>query len=1027
MKKIYFQKLLTKFLFLFLLLSSITAFSQDGVVTGTVRSENGDTLPGVIVTQKNTQNQTTTDLNGKFQINLNEGNKILIFSSLGMKTVERPALSSTLKVTLENDMRKLDEVIVVGYGTQTKAENLGATASIDADGITQISPINAFDAIQGRLAGVQILSNNGPGEGSEIKIRGTSTILGGADPLYVVDGQQLDNIDNLNPNDIENITVLKDGASAAIFGSKSANGVVMITTKKGTNKKPSINVNYTGTYSYVYNKIPVANSRQRYDFEKLRDSRITIVPDNPDSLSILNAVSTDYQDVLLRPAYRNELNLSFRGGSETSNYYFSTTYMNEEGIVIGSDYNRINTNLNLNFDITDHISAGTRMLNSYEDQNGLNQRSVFQQISFRQPNLLVRDYDGSLFPTYGGRDNPLAFALEQTNRNRNLDGSFFSYVEVDIIPSLSFKATLGVNYGFGKRNEFTPSTLTNRPASGFERSNVGYDVQQENYLNYKKDFGKHHLSGLLGISFQKWRNEGSELRAVSFANDLIPYFNNVDELNLGRTTSGANGYALASQFGRVSYDYDKKYLFSATLRRDGSSRFGTDTRFGTFPAVSLGWIVSKEGFMKDISKSVLTTLKLRAGYSTNGNERIGNYGSKFLYSPGQRYDGINGVGATQFGNNLLQWESTENINLGADFEFFRGKINASIDYYRKTTKDLLYDIPVPEEFGVSSDYLGNVGSIQNKGIEFDISAFPIRKNGFRWNTSFNIAFNRNKVLELQNPLGFYAGRGDAYQIVPGQPLGNMFGFKNLGVYAYDESNAYAPDGQRLTPIFNGDDFANYTLNGQPYTGAVKQIEYNGQPLAGGDIIYQDLNSDFTIDSQNDRTVIGNGLAKASGGFFNEFKYQNYSLSFLFDFNLGNDIYQFYEQYRNAGNNAVFTPSPLYIDGSWRKQGDVTPYRRLDSNRPQNRLGTESAFVGDGSYIKFRNIRVDYSLPNEFYKSVKWVNRVSLSLSANNLLTFTSYKGYNPEVGGRGNNLTQGYDELRFPNQTTFIFGLKVQL
>jgi TonB-linked SusC/RagA family outer membrane protein len=1023
MRKIYFQKLLTRFLFLVLLLCSITAFSQNGVITGTVKNDSGETIPGVIVTQKNTKNQTITNLNGKFKITLKEGDKILVFSSLGLKTVEMPGVSSTLNVTLEDDLRKLDEVIVVGYGTQSKGDNLGAVSSINAKGIQQIAPINAFDAIQGRLAGVQILSNGGPGAGSEIKIRGTSTILGGADPLYVVDGQQMDDIDNLNPNDIESITVLKDGASAAIYGSKSANGVVMITTKKGANEKPKIDVSYTGTYSYVYNKIPVANSRQRYDFEKLRNG-VSIVPDDKDSLSLIKSVSTDLQDEILRPAYRNQLSLSFRGGNKTSDYFFSTSYLSDKGIVIGSDYNRFNTNLNLNFKINDFISAGTRILNSYEDGNGLSEYSVFSQLSFRQPNLLVRDYDGSLFPLYGGRQNPLGYALEQTNRSRSLRGNFFNYAEVEIIPSLTFKATLGINYNYRKQNNFTPSTLKSSPADGFERQSIGYDVQQEDYLNYKKAFGKHHLSGLLGVSFQRWRSEGSELRAIAFANDLIPYFNNVKEFDTGRSTSGASGHALASQFGRISYDFDKKYLLSATLRRDGSSRFGADKRYGIFPAVSVGWIVTKEKFMANISKNALTTLKLRAGYSINGNERIDDYGSLYLYSPGQFYDGTNGIAATQFASDFLQWESTNNLNVGADLEFFRGKINASVDFYNKTTKDLLYNVPVPLEFGVSNNYLANVGSIENQGIEFDISAFPIRKKGFSWNTSFNIAFNRNKVLSLQNPLGF---EKDVFKIEPGQPLGNMYGYKNLGVYAYDESNAYAENGNRLTPVFNGGVFSSYTLNGQPYTGTVKKMDVQGKIPGGGDIIWEDQNGDFNIDSQHDRTIIGNGLAKSTGGFFNEFKYKNYSLSFLFDFNLGNDIYKYYEDYRNTGSNSVFTPSPYFIDGAWRNPGDVTEYPSLQSNRSQNRIGNDSHFVSKGSYIKWRNVRVNYILPKELYKNLTWVNNVSLNISANNLITFTNYDGYNPEVGGRGNNLEPGYDKLRYPNKTTFILGLRVQL
>jgi hypothetical protein len=344
----------------------------------------------------------------------------------------------------------------------------------------------------------------------------------------------------------------------------------------------------------------------------------------------------------------------------------------------------------------------------------------------------------------------------------------------------------------------------------------------------------------------------------------------------------------------------------------------------------------------------------------------------------------------------------------------------------------LYDVPVPEEYGVRSTYLANIGSIQNKGLEFDISAVPVKIKGFSWRTSFNIGFNRNKVLSLANPLGFEQTAGNRgqnfnYLVKPGQPLGNMFAFKNLGVYAYNESNAYNDAGQRLTPVFNGGVFSSYTLNGQPYTGTVKKMKVGAVTPGGGDIIWEDQNGDFVIDSENDRTIIGNGLAKATGGFFNEFKYKNYSLSFLFDFNFGNQIYREYDDYRNSGTNSVFTPGPEYIDGSWRKQGDVTVYPSLQSNRGQNRIGADSQFLSDADFIKLRNVRMNYALPQGFYKNVKWLSNVSLNVSANNLLTFTNYQGYNPELGSRGNNLTPGYDEIRYPNKTTIIFGLRASL
>ncbi len=1022
MKKIYFQKLLTKFLFLVLLLSSITAFSQDGVVTGTVTATDGEPLPGVIVTQKDSKNQTSTNLSGKFKITLKDGSKVLKFSFLGMKTQEVSALGSVVNVTLEDDLTELNEIVVVGYGTQLKKDVLGAVASIKAKDIEVISPVGVLDAMQGRLAGVQILTDNGPGVGAEIKIRGTSTLNAGAEPLYVVDGQQLESIDGINPNDIESIEVLKDGASAAIYGSRSANGVVIITTKQGKNELPKVQVDYVGSYSSLITQIPVANSRQRYDFEQLRSGRSTVNVSS-DSLSILNAVSVDVQDAISRPAYRNQVSLSFRGGSKNSNYYVSTSYLNDEAIVVGGGYDRVNSNINLNFNINKNISAGTRILSSYQLTKGLNEYAL-AQASFRQTNLPVRDYDGGLFPQYGGRQNPLAIALEQTNLDRKLSGTFFNYVELKIIPSLTFKATVSVDYDARKRNTFDPVILQNNentPAKGNQRTGSNFDIQQENYFNYSKSFGKHNLTGLLGASGQVQRAENTSLFADAFVNDLIQTFNNVDLLNTDRTNTGESSSALSSVFSRVTYDYNKKYLFAATFRRDGSSRFGSNKRWGNFPSVSAGWRVTDENFMKTI-KPVLSEFKLRASYAITGNQRIGLYEARNLLQPGYFYNDVNGIAPNQIANPDLSWEETSGVNFGADLEFLKGRITTSVEWYGKYTDKLLYNVDIPEELGYSS-IRQNVGSIRNTGLEFTVGATAIKSKSFSWFTSFNVAFNRNKITALANPAGFQDG---AYKIDVGQPLGNFYGYRNLGIFPYNESNAFSDDHQRLTPVFENGNFQNYTLDGQPYTGNVNKLKVGNRTPGGGDIIWGDINKDFRI-NLDDRSIIGNGLAKAVGGFYNDFKYKYLSLAVSLDYNLGGEIYRQYDDYRNTQKASVFTPEPDAIDKAWRQQGDITTFPSLQSNRTQNRLDITDDYLSDGSYIKLRSVRVSYQLQRSVSKDITWLNNVSMYVSLNNFVTWTNYDGYNPELGNRGNNTQPGYDRLRYPNKRSVIYGLRVQL
>jgi TonB-linked SusC/RagA family outer membrane protein len=1022
MRKFYFQKLLTKFLFLFLLLSSTTAFTQNGVITGTVTSSDGEPIPGVIVSQIDKKNQTTTNLDGKFKITLKEGVKVLRFSFMGMKTVEILAVSSTLNVKLEDDLMSLNEVVVVGYGTQLKKDVLGAVSSIKAKDIEVISPVGVLDAMQGRLAGVQILTNNGPGVGAEIKIRGISTLNAGADPLFVVDGQQLESIDGLNPNDIESIEVLKDGASAAIYGSRSANGVVIITTKKGKNQLPQVQVDYVGSYSTLITEIPVANSRQRYDFEQLRSGR-SAVPTSSDSLSLINAVSINAQDEILQPAIRNQVSVSFRGGSKNSDYYVSTSYLNDQAIVVGGGYDRINSNINLNFNINKNISAGTRILSSYQLTKGLNEYAL-AQASFRQTNLPVRDYDGNLFPQYGGRQNPLAIALTQTNLDRRIGVTFFNYAELKIIPSLTFKATVSIDYDARKRNTFDPVILqanANSPARGNQRTGSNFDIQQENYFNYKKSFGKNNVTGLLGVSGQVQKSENASLFADAFANDLIQTFNNVDLLNTDRTNTDENSSALSSIFSRVTYDYNKKYLFSATFRRDGSSRFGSNKRWGNFPSISTGWRVSDENFMKKI-KPVLSELKLRASYAITGNQRIGLYEARNLLEPGYFYNDVNGIAPNQIANPNLSWEETKSTNLGVDLEFLKGRLTSSVEWYDKSTDKLLYNVNIPEELGYSR-VRQNIGSMRNRGLEITVGATAIKTKSFQWFTSFNIAFNNNKITSLANPEGFIDG---AYKIDVGQPLGNFYGYKNLGVFAYNESNAFTDDHQRLTPVFQNGNFQNYTLNGQPYTGNVNKLKVNNVTSGGGDVIWGDINQDFKIDI-NDRSIIGNGLAKAVGGFYNDFKYKSLSLAVTFDYNLGNDIYRQYDDYRNTGTNSVFTPEPAAIDQSWRKPGDITTFPSLQSNRRQNRLDITDDYLSSGSYIKLRTVRLSYALPKSISKEIVWLNNVSMYVSMNNFVTWTNYDGYNPELGSRGSNTQPGYDRLRYPNKRSVIYGLRVQL
>ncbi|WP_158409001.1 SusC/RagA family TonB-linked outer membrane protein [Formosa agariphila] len=1013
---------------LMLLFSSFTVnnLNAQSEVTGTIMGEDGIPIPGVNVIQKGTKNGTVTDFDGRYSVTLVPGQLVLVYSYIGYETQEVPIKSrKVIDLTLKAELQSLDEVVVIGYGEQKRADVIGAVGSVDSEELSSVSPVDALQGIQGRVAGVQVTTNGGPGGDSEIIIRGISTFGAGSSPLYVVDGQQVNDITNINPADIESMDILKDGASAAIYGSKSANGVVLITTKQGKPGFPKMTVDYISSVSFLNNLVPVSNTRQWNKFESLRTGSTDASGQVEDSLGIRSQLVVDVQDAIKQLGVKNQVNLAFSGGGEKSKFYWNTGYLDETGIVKGSGYNRITSNLKIDFDLNKFITAGTRMTGTYQMQDGINEGSVFRNLSYRQPNVLLVDFDGSYIRERYARNNPLARAELQVNDNRQFSSTIFNYISVKLAPGLTFKTTLGFNYRNQKLNQFNPQetvNIDNGKINGRERVNTFYDFQNENFFNYNKTFNdKHTVTGLAGFSIQRWWYEYSDLNAIEFNNDYIQTFNNVKEYNLNTTGTDATTHALSSLYARIGYDYKSKYLITASIRRDGSSRFGENRIWGNFPAIQLGWKISEENFMKSLG--FINLLKLRASYAITGNERIGDFESIALYNPGFFYNSVNGFAPVQLGNGDLGWEETAQQNYGIDLSLFKRRLNVSVDRYVKTTDDLLYNVPIPQETGFSN-IRANIGSVENRGWEVSIAAKPIRNERFTWTTSFNFSYNENEVLELADEDGFETG---GYLIEEGESLGNMYGYKNLGVFQYDESNAFTPDGIRLTPNFDANqNFVNYTLNGQAYNGDIERLKFANKVLRGGDIIFQDQNGDFNIDAANDRTIIGNGLSDFAGGFSNRFDYNGFFFSFLFNYNFGNDIYRDYDHIRDKASNAVYAPSPDRIDGAWVNPGDITKYPSLEVSRANNRSGYESNYVSSADFISLRNIQLGYSFNPDTLNKLGFINRLSLNASINNVFMFTNYEGYNPELGNRGNALEPGWDSLRYPNQTEIVIGLNVE-
>ncbi|MCU0324985.1 MAG: TonB-dependent receptor [Spirosomaceae bacterium] len=993
-------------------------------IKGNVKDEDGAVLAGVSVQVKGKNIGTLTDADGNFQLTVPNKQTTLVFSFIGYLNQEVVVGDkNTINVILKEDTQALDEVVVTGYSTSSRKDILGSITSIKDKDIEQTTPVNAFDAVQGRMAGVQITSNGGPGAGSDIRIRGTSTFNAGVNPLYVVDGQQLDDIDNLNPNDIASIEVLKDGASAAIYGSKSANGVIIITTKSGKSGDFKFDIDYGRVYSQLASSIPLANTRQRFFYENVR-SGLPPELQLADSTSILYQISNDMHALLTKTGVRDQINISLSGGGAKSRFYWNTGYLNEDGIVLKSSYNRINTKLKLDLEITKRLSGSTSLNLSYELGRGLNEGFVFQQMAERIPYFPVFEPDGSLTPEIAGRRNPVAQALFSVRDTRNYRVQSFNFLEFEIAPSLTFKSTIGVNFRFEKYNEFDPSivqTVVNgvlRPATGRENGDLSYDILQENYFRFRKKINKHTIGALAGYSTQFWNNEFYQIRATEFVSDNISTFNNVQLFNLGDTRTDKNGHSLTGLFGDVSYDFGGRYLLKGTIRRDGSSRFGVNKRYGIFPSGSIGWRVSGENFFKNVR--FVNNLMLKATFGETGNERIGNYESLLLYRPGSIYNGVNGIAAFQLSNPNLGWESTFSTNYGVSATLFKSRLNVEVDFWNKITRNLLYDVPLPEETGFSQ-VRQNIGSVGNNGIDINLSGSVYKSKSFEWFSSFNFTYQKNKVLELADEDGFMSGN---FFIQEGQPLGNFFGYRNLGIFPTDQHNAFDPNGTQLTPIFENGTFVKYQLNGTDYTGTIRRKAIGSVVLRGGDINWNDLDNNLQINGF-DREILGNGLAKYFGGFFNEFKYNEFSFSFLFDYVFGNQIFRNYDQQRNDLNAANETPAPERIENAWLKPGDIAEYASLDRNRTQNRLGPNSQYINKGDFIKLRNLRFSYRLPNKLLKKASWIKTASVNLSVNNVITMTSYPGYNPELGTRGNTLQIGQDNLRYPNKRDFIIGIKM--
>jgi len=1009
--------------------AAIPALAQTTRVTGTIKDAQGGPLPRVSVLVKGSTVGTTSDAAGSFSIAVPGPKSVLVFSLVGHASKQVTVGTQTsIDISLEALAGGLDEVIVVGYGTQKKRDVTGAISSVSAKQITERQPVNMFDALQGQVPGLQIAQESGrPGASSSIRIRGTATLEGGADPLYIVDGAQGVNIDGINPADIESIEVLRDAASAAIYGARSANGVIIITTKKGKEGKARVDVRYLNSFGSLAHKVPQATAAERRLLDAKRSTTgVTTVP--ADSVNPGYNADNDYQDMLTQTAVRNQVDLSVSGGAKTLNYYGSMGLLKDKGLIINSWADIARARFNIDFKPNEKFAFGTRVQGSYQRENRIDEGRTLQQAIQRPPNFRIYFQDGSLANLIGGRRNPVAEALLDRNNFDIYDADIYNYISYSFIKGL--KLTIDANVDINNLHNliFFPKLVSSAgpPNNSIEDSTLFKTYwQTQAFLNYDHTFRKDHtINAVLGVSADQGFTHSADQSGSNLVTETVLTMNSAQVVNPGRTRE--ERYFSNSVFARLGYSYKGRYLFNSNFRADASSRFGKDNRWGYFPSASIGWRFSDEKFM-NWTRNYLDDGKIRLSYGKTGNDRIGAYESQQLYVFGSNYyNTVSGVAPnSNFGNNKLSWESTSQFNAGMDLALLQGRLSISVDYYNKITDKLLYSAPLPSNTGFNTVKV-NVGSIQNRGLEFVVSGYPVRKKDFQWNVSYNMSFNNNTVRELYGGTDLLpvSSSINIWKVSEGGRLGDFYGYKALGVYAYDESNAYTPDfTTRLTPVFSNNVFTGYTTSdGKPYTGQVKQLSSSGAVLKGGDMIWQNNNRDSVIDD-NDRMILGNAQPKWMAGLTNLVTYKHFTLSFNFYMSWGGSIYNNARAQLNKNVTTNVTPEPDYIHGAWWHPGDVTIYPVAKNNSVGNNRDGSSLYMEDASYLRLRNARISYEVPAKISSKVK-MSGLSVFIYGNNIATWTNYTWYDPEIS-LSSALSPGMDSGRYPRKREYGGGINI--
>ena len=994
-------------------ISNVT--QQQQTVKGIIKGPDGLPVIAANISQKGTNNATITDLNGNFTLNVTGRQPVLVISYIGYVTTEvNVSGRAFVEVVLQEDVAALDEVVVVGYGTMRKKDVTGAVSSVRSGEITKNATSNVMQAIAGKMSGVQVVQNSGtPGGDVSILIRGVGTI-NDASPLYVIDGVPVSGgMWYLNPNDVESIDVLKDASATAIYGSRGANGVVMVTTKQAQEGHTEINFDYSYGIQHSAKTYKMLDASQYAALHN--EMRTNAGPEyslnpafaDPESLG----AGTDWVDAIFRTAPMQKVNLSMLGGNQKISHATSLGYYTQDGIMKNSSYNRLSLQSNISSKLASNITVRANVNLSAENRRTQPVSTVIQNAMRILPSIPIYDDNGEYAGPTGNAEwngnalNPVAIINEQNYRMKGFRMLSNISLEWEIIKGLKFKTTGGAELGYDYNNSYIPKYKWGMNESKNTMQTVTSAYEQlylwDNTLNYDKAFGKHRINAMIGTSYQEYKKESVSAAGSGRASELTTELDNATKA----TDVGGNSYrwALMSYMARLHYSYDDRYLLTATFRADGSSKFGKDNRFGYFPSFAAAWNIGNEAFMQSVKP--VSLLKLRAGYGQTGNQNIGAY----AFADKLSVNGVYNFGSQRgFESNLVnliypyllsnpsvKWESVEQYNVGLDIGFLQNRIVTNLDFYVKNTRDMLTKKPVPQTSGTSLEQADwppvNIGKVLNRGFEFTINT----KNfvgEFKWETSLNMSFNHNEVVSIGGPEIL----NGVSLIREGQPINSFYGYELGGIY------------QTLDEVFTGPVMENRApdkASHNPYK--------NTSP---GDMWFVDVDGNGEINDL-DRTVIGNPSPDCIFGFNNTFSYKNFDLSIFFQGALGNQVWNGVRA-SHESMNSTYNQLATTLE-RWTGEGSSYSMPRAIYADPNNNSRASTRWLEDGAYAKLKNLTFGYTLPEKWIRKAK-MKALRLYVSLDNLCTITNYSGLDPEAG------LSGLDYGVYPSARTYMFGVSVK-